>query len=269
MDALALGPLGDGKHTELTVSVTGCSRNLRRVTKRLLFFELVDAGGRSFECIAKDRDGYLTAEDIGALGAALAEAVSWQVELDAFPEVACESLVLHLKRVELLPGACGGLELAGRRRFPAAADGSSEEIAAPPVPLTLPEARYVNRVPWKKSANRVRPNKETRHQQFVEFLIETHGIERLRSGAGVLDVAGGAGGVAFELAFRWRIPCTVVDPRPLKWAAATHLSHSPTPPTYAVHLRRMLTPHAPPQPTTRDRLAPTWQVLLETAAGPQ
>ena len=59
--------------------------------------------------------------------------------------------------------------------------------------------RHVNREPWKRSGNRVRPNNETRHQQFVEFLIETYGIERLRAGAGVLDVAGGAGGVAFEV----------------------------------------------------------------------
>ena len=212
----ALRGLEDGKHADIDVKITGCPRNLRRVTKRLLFFELVDADGSRHECIAKDRDGFLVAEDIRALGDALAEATSWRVVLAAFPEVASQELVLHVKRVELLP-VNRDSEAIGRCRFPAAADWCSEEAAAPP-PSVPAHPRYVNRVPWRKSANRVRPNKETRHQQFVEFLIETYGIERLRSGAGVLDVAGGAGGVAFELAFRWRIPCTVVDPRPLKCA---------------------------------------------------
>ena len=53
----------------------------------------------------------------------------------------------------------------------------------------------------------------------MSWLVETYGIERLRSGAGVLDVAGGAGGTSFELAFRRGVPCTVVDPRPIKATA--------------------------------------------------
>lgn len=47
---------------------------------------------------------------------------------------------------------------------------------------------------------------------FADWLCSTYGLERLRSG-GVLDVAGGRGDLAFELAVKRGIPCTVVDPR--------------------------------------------------------
>lgn len=50
----------------------------------------------------------------------------------------------------------------------------------------------------------------------MNFLIEHFGLEFLRSGNGILDVAGGTGGLAFELAFRAKIKCTVVDPRPMR-----------------------------------------------------
>jgi len=68
----------------------------------------------------------------------------------------------------------------------------------------------------KRSGTHARPNNQSRHQQFVQFLVDTFGLEALRAGAGVLDVAGGAGGVAFECAFRRGISCTTVDPRPMK-----------------------------------------------------
>lgn len=59
------------------------------------------------------------------------------------------------------------------------------------------------------------PAKARRAAAFADFLVATHGVEALRSGCGVLDVAGGgAGGVAFELHCRWGVPTTVVDPRP-------------------------------------------------------
>jgi hypothetical protein len=48
---------------------------------------------------------------------------------------------------------------------------------------------------------------------FRRFLLDTFGIDRLRSGGGVLDVAGGAGSLSFELVNLNEVPCVIVDPR--------------------------------------------------------
>ena len=47
------------------------------------------------------------------------------------------------------------------------------------------------------------------------WLINTFGEEYLRSGSGILDIAGGKGEVSFELVNLNNISCTVIDPRPL------------------------------------------------------
>lgn len=52
-----------------------------------------------------------------------------------------------------------------------------------------------------------------RHQFFVRFVLDTFGLETLRSGCGVLDVAGGRGSVSFQLHCKQGIPCTLLEPR--------------------------------------------------------
>ena len=47
------------------------------------------------------------------------------------------------------------------------------------------------------------------------WLLDTFGRDVLGAGAGVLDVAGGKGGLAFELANLNGVAATVLDPRPL------------------------------------------------------
>ena len=49
---------------------------------------------------------------------------------------------------------------------------------------------------------------------YRHFLLSTFGREKMCSGAGVLDVAGGQSGLAWELINYDRVPATVVDPRP-------------------------------------------------------
>lgn len=56
-------------------------------------------------------------------------------------------------------------------------------------------------------------SKKDRAAVFVEWLVQTYGEEYLKSGSGVVDVAGGRGEVSFELCQRRGIPCSVIDPR--------------------------------------------------------
>eukprot|EP00192_Tetraselmis_astigmatica_P009072 CAMPEP_0117651542 /NCGR_PEP_ID=MMETSP0804-20121206/2150_1 /TAXON_ID=1074897 /ORGANISM="Tetraselmis astigmatica, Strain CCMP880" /LENGTH=663 /DNA_ID=CAMNT_0005457531 /DNA_START=197 /DNA_END=2191 /DNA_ORIENTATION=+ len=57
-----------------------------------------------------------------------------------------------------------------------------------------------------------------RAEVFVGWLVECFGLATLAAGSGTVDVAGGRGAVAFELSVKHGIPCTVVDPRPIKWS---------------------------------------------------
>ncbi|KAE8991675.1 hypothetical protein PF006_g22770 [Phytophthora fragariae] len=64
--------------------------------------------------------------------------------------------------------------------------------------------------------------KQQRAQVFVEWLVETFGAEFLASGKGVVDVAGGRGSVSFELWNKRRLPCTLIEPRPMKLSKMQH-----------------------------------------------
>ena len=48
---------------------------------------------------------------------------------------------------------------------------------------------------------------------FAVWLVEMFGQQRLRETGGVVDIAGGAGGLSYELSVRFGIHCTVIDPR--------------------------------------------------------
>lgn len=56
-----------------------------------------------------------------------------------------------------------------------------------------------------------------RAEVFALWLVQCFGVNSLADGTGVIDVAGGRGAVSFELSVKRGIPCTVVDPRPMKW----------------------------------------------------
>jgi hypothetical protein len=75
---------------------------------------------------------------------------------------------------------------------------------------------------------------------FAQWLIAVYGRERLASGAGVVDVAGGNGELAQQLATEYQIPATVVDPAapPLpSWSTGN--SCQGTAPTAAVAASRL------------------------------
>lgn len=60
-------------------------------------------------------------------------------------------------------------------------------------------------------------SKRKRTLVFVDWLLDTFGLDFLRNGSGVLDVAGGRGNLAFELFTMRGIPCTTIDPREQKF----------------------------------------------------
>ena len=57
---------------------------------------------------------------------------------------------------------------------------------------------------------------------FAQWLVEAFGREWCERGSGVLDIAGGRGDVAFELHTKMGIPCTLIEPRPLKLNKKQH-----------------------------------------------
>ena len=68
-------------------------------------------------------------------------------------------------------------------------------------------SRFANRRPMQNAE---------RAGVFRRWLCDTFSVELLRSGSGVLDVAGGHGSLAFELVNLDDVPCTIVDPRPVE-----------------------------------------------------
>jgi hypothetical protein len=290
IELAALEALCPGKHTELAITLSGCVRSVSIVSPKLAFLYIEDSvtggggGGRVWECLAKERDGYLGADAIGSLATAATTAVAGnnplangvgsgagaRCALVAFPERAITGLLtLHIialaleplplprvahplgrplsaanrpmvfcqepgSRSPLLlgPGTPsvlrngGGGERWQLRIAQHAADGGGAEerwqlcvtrVIALPTPRA--EAPLVSPPAHRKrislSGNRARPANRTRFQMLTQWMLDTFGEQRLRGGGGVLDVAGGAGGVAFELCCRRSVPCVVVDPRPV------------------------------------------------------
>lgn len=82
-----------------------------------------------------------------------------------------------------------------------------DEISAKISPPNPKRRRGSKNTHWHKV------KKDTRSSLFAAALVREFGIDRLRRGTGVVDVAGGSGELSFELSVRWGVPCTIVDPR--------------------------------------------------------
>ena len=64
-------------------------------------------------------------------------------------------------------------------------------------------------------------NKSVHNSIFARWLVSTFGQSDLRLGGGVVDIAGGLGLVSFELAVRYGVPSTLVEPREVVLKAIT------------------------------------------------
>ena len=174
------------------------------LTKSVMQFALSTSEG-TVDCLARVQDGW-PAADLDGLGAALREAALEgtdspviHAEVSGFPErLPAEqgaSVCLHLQRLRL-----------GRQTWQVAEWVRSAEPAPP-------RALSVNR-----------KSNEARFPAFAAFLLEVFGGHSgLSAGQGVLDVAGGSGGLAFELAVRRQVPCCVVDPRTMRLTSTQRL----------------------------------------------
>ena len=194
VDALVAN-LSPGKHLDVRLSISGtvAASTVRAVSRRLIFFQLVADDGVIHECLAKGRDRCLMDAEIETLASTLSAQSSTRVDIAGFPEIAEEGdRSIHVIQATI-----------AEVRIPA-------EWREPEEPVQLDIVRY------KTSGNHARPNNAYRHRHLVQWLLDKFGRARLCDGSGVLDVAGGAGGVAFELSFRHGVPCTVVDPRQMK-----------------------------------------------------
>lgn len=92
-----------------------------------------------------------------------------------------------------------------------APDSLWDHGASDAIPITHSRDRIGQRPPSRQRAPRASRGKAC--AVFRRFLMDTFGLEKLRSGGGVLDVAGGAGSLSFELLNLNDVPCVIVDPR--------------------------------------------------------
>ena len=195
-------------------------------SKRLLFFTVRDAYDKTWQCIAKERDGFLDEAQICQLANTLDSGL--HLTLLAYPELGGGEVWLHAMDCTLGQQhlSFGRLTLSspaddavknGARGGDGVGDGEGDDECdnGEGDDECDDDASNDDDRTRARPKGRTRVKKEMRHQNFVAWLVENFGLDRLQSGV-VLDVAGGAGGVAFELSFRRSIACTVVDPRAIK-----------------------------------------------------
>ena len=111
--------------------------------------------------------------------------------------------------------------------------GDACAFVHPTSPALPVQAQLDSPLPWDdpvkttKSApakqerqRRRRPDKHAATAAFRRFLIDAFTTAGLAQGAGVLDVAGGAGVLSYELVNLNGVTCTIIDPRKPKFEAA-------------------------------------------------
>eukprot|EP00753_Platysulcus_tardus_P019230 PLAT7076.2.p1 GENE.PLAT7076.2~~PLAT7076.2.p1 ORF type:complete len:443 (-),score=205.55 PLAT7076.2:17-1345(-) len=177
----------------------------------------VEAGGGgsavAVRALVKLREGYFEPAVFEAMqqGSEPLLAAGALLQVYAFPELLAEEeggCVLHM--VAIARAAAGEPPL----QPPARAISVKESESLRPRVHHAPAGGGGGGGARKGKRNRVKKN--NRATKFVNWLIARVGVDALRRGSGVLDVAGGSGEVAFILCYRWRIPCTVIDPRAMR-----------------------------------------------------
>ena len=190
------------------------------LTKSVVVFALAHGDGRSsgvssgvVDCIVRTADGWsadalveltMALEDAAAEGRAVLaegypEGVAWTQGAGAITG-AC----MHVQQL-LVQGRVWRAECSRRAHGEREAEGG----VAASGPLLPPLSNYPKR-------------NDNRFPAFADFLVAT--FDGLDAGRGVMYVAGGSGGLAFELSIHRNVPCVIIDPREVQYAPTQRLA---------------------------------------------
>lgn len=214
------------------------------LSPRLVFLRLrardAEAAARSehhIDLLLKERDGYLTEDAIKQVCSVATPGV--RLRIDAFVERLSSFESSPFAQLPAPPSVCvhaiavtardanEELLFASARGHSVGDTAPGRRRAAAPMPSADGES-----ISHRKARARGGAANDNRGAKFAEWLVATFGMSTLLSGT-VLDVAGGAGQVAFELGVRRGVNTTTIDPRPLRLDASQqrtvrYLQRSPT-----------------------------------------
>mmetsp|Transcript_21586 Transcript_21586/g.41226 ORF Transcript_21586/g.41226 Transcript_21586/m.41226 type:complete len:458 (+) Transcript_21586:59-1432(+) len=166
----------------------------------------------TIEAIIKERDGYLTQQDMLQAAPYLVKGASVRVvgylertHGDIHLHDGTLAVCVHVQQLDVF-----GSSICRFPHVPVGQPRPHVGISMEPVPLKGSKPLLGRS---KLSGNHSRSANENRASVLASFIVKTlGGPSVLAQGAGVIDVAGGAGGLTFELSFHHRIACTLVDP---------------------------------------------------------
>ncbi len=132
-----------------------------------------------------------------------------------------KSIKFYRQPVEQASGPQKGVPL-GAKKFSAmrAARVRAAELSADPTDLSLLRRQWYGRhkepEDGVRKIKKYRPRNQHRASAFCRWILDMYGAEALRSGSGVVDVAGGSGRLSCQLMLA-HVPSLIVDPRPPNW----------------------------------------------------
>lgn len=124
-----------------------------------------------------------------------------------------EKAVESAEGIQILPGSTTGIKRGDGPRRPQLEPENEQQRGDAKSAASMGDGDEVGD---RKKKKRAASSPKWRGARFAAWLVETFGIETLSRGCGVLDIAGGSGLTASALCYQYGIPCTVVDPCPLK-----------------------------------------------------
>ena len=226
--------LPEGKHVSQRVSIHVVVQEVKPTSPRLVFLRGRDADSladseddddssdNSIELLLPERDSFLSCRDIEQITQAASQpgatlhCVGYPEKLSFFDG---PSFFPHL--LPTIPsGVClhvvaANVTLATGELVPVC---PTENPSPPTSTKTVPPGRMPPIRPGRTNKSRGGGGNRDRGGIFAAWALDTFGPTRMQGG-GILDVAGGAGQLAFQLGVRRGYSITVVDPRPLRLAS--------------------------------------------------